>query len=183
MNSRGECRKTFSLHAFQSLISRRARQVSRYLSHRNPPSCTTCAFLHNIDIPSSVTLSTQSNGSNIDLRSITAESDCSDDDSRDDEGWIPITLQQNPSSSPPLPIKIKHKKNEPSLASSFSSLSSLFTESELSPPSTPASSLFADCVVCCSGESIMKKDKPVRDGSVKGGDRTMRWILESEWVV
>jgi hypothetical protein len=178
MNTRFEpCHKTFSSQAFHSLISRRARQITRYLSRCSSSyNTSTCLSINNIgepchtpfDIPVDPYLD------NDDLRSISAESDCSDHDLGDHEGWIPITWDNAPSFS--VNIIYGRKSSIQSDVSWSSGLSSsLFMESlneERSSPSTPASSVFGDSVERTKRKGSVEEHRAIED--------TMRWLLESD---
>lgn len=183
MNSRSQCMKTFSLRAFQNLITRRAYQATRYLS------CETfsytvhrpCAFSNTSSLSSNTFRDTDDNytRSSIDLdyvnvdtflddvRSVSAESDCSDDDTRDDEGLIPIYWDyQLPS------IQVSKHERKGSLHSNVSCSSkysvSLFSE-VFSPSLTPASSVY-------SGSVVGKRSGSFGERAI---EETVRWLLES----
>jgi hypothetical protein len=183
MNPHFEFQKTFGLQAFHSLVSRRARQITRYLTRRSSSyNTSTCTFINNIDIPcfTPVDILIDPYLDNDDLRSISAESDCSDDDLRDDEGWIPITWDKYPHTISFSPVIIRGRKDSIQSDASWSSFSSssLFMESlneEGTSPSTPASSVYGDSI-----ESTKRKGS---FGEGHGIEETMRWLLGSESVV
>lgn len=181
------CHKTFSSQAFQRLISRRARQITRYLSRRSSSYHTsTCASVNDIGkpCPTPIDILVDPYLDNEDLRSISAKSDCSDDDLRDDEGWIPITWDKY-GHTPSFSVSIIHeRKGSIQSDSSWSSVlsSSLFVESlneKGSPPSTPASPVFGDSV------ERTKRKGPVEEA--RAMEDTMRWLLESDslawWMI
>ena len=183
MTSRLQCTKTFSLQAFQNLVARRAWQVAQYVSgqscsfpaHRslfkNTPSFCSSAYPNNANFCTNtprVVDKTNVDAFDDDTRSVSAESDCSDDDIRDDEGLIPIIWDDQ------IPVFI-HKR-EASVHSDVSCSSkysiSLFSEvySSTSTVSTPASSVYNDSIVYKKSGSF---------GGHRGIQETMRWLLES----
>ena len=185
MNSQSQCTKTFSLRAFQNLVTRRACQATQYLSRETSSYtvCRPCAFKNTSSFCSNAfrdtdndytSSSTEFGCFNIDtfldiddVRSVSAESDCSDDDIRYDEGLIPIYWDHR------LPsIQSFKRKREGSVQSNASCSSkysvSLFSD-VCSPTSTPASSVY-------SGGVVSK-----RSGSFgnRGIEETMRWLWGS----
>jgi hypothetical protein len=183
------CRKSFSLQAFQSLLSRRARQLSKYLSRRRsnqfflPRQCQLCITDMNIecihDIPPFDALESMCDD---DYRSVLAASDCSDDDLRDDEGLITITWEDVCSVSnfpevPPFSAPARNERGSVSSTSSSSlSLGADSLQSEWTPLSSPASLAYAECVSQGHSDSLKRK---VREDDVDHTiEETLKWILE-----
>jgi hypothetical protein len=185
MISRLQCKKTFSLRAFQNLITRRAcqatqhlsREASSYTTHRscavkNTPSFSTDVFRDTDDHYIRFSMDVDVVNVDIflgidDIRSISAESDCSNDDLRDDEGLIPIFWDDRPTS-----IQVSNRKREGSFNSTgswCSKCTSLFSEG-FSTTSTPASSVYSGSVVYKTSGSF---------GRDHGIEDTLRWLLES----
>ena len=170
-------RHTFSLEAFQSLLSRQAGKVTEYLSrpkslptiphHDTPPAIYTT--FHVVE---------QSR------RSIVAESDCSDDhDLHDDEGWIPISWETcdtvptpSYSSTSSKPFKTGQHKRAHSSTSNASSIFSEVTQ-EWTPPSTPGSSAFGETG---TKMRMMRKEdeREVWKDAARSMDETMKWIFD-----
>ena len=145
--------RSLSLEAFQNLFS----QQTSSISDRSRPT----------SLPSSPRSHTVYNH----RRSISTESDC-DDDLRPDEGWIPIAWDEY---IPALPTR-GHKRGESAYSSCSSRPeSSVFDDfDELTPPSTPASPMFAD-VPFRSNEKFVGFDK---FGKFRGSDvSTLRWVM------
>ena len=184
MNSRLHCAKAFSLRAFQNLITRRACQATRYISHQASSYTIhrSCAFNNVLsfafpDTDNDYTRSTTDpNYVNVDtfqdiddVRSVSAESDCSDDDLRDDEGLIPIYWDHQ---LPSIQVSKRAKRRKYSIPPRPTIRNTPYHcfPKYSSPISTPASSVYSGSVVCkTSGEF--------------GGDRaieeTVRWLLDS----
>jgi hypothetical protein len=171
-------RHTFSLEAFQSLLSRQAGKVTEYLSR---PKSLPAIPHHDITPPAIYTTFHVVEESR---RSIVAESDCSDDhDLHDDEGWIPISWETcdtvpttSYSSTSSEPCKAgQHKR----VHSSTSNASSIFSEvtQEWTPPSTPGSSAFGETM---SKMRVMRKEDEgeVWKDVARSMDETMKWIFE-----
>src|SRR5271170_362180 len=84
-------RHTFSLEAFHSLLSRQATKVTESLS-RPTSLLTDIQPCHHLDTSPTIYTSFRVVEDSLHhRRSIITESDCPDDDLRDDEGWIPIS--------------------------------------------------------------------------------------------
>jgi hypothetical protein len=148
--------RSFSLEAFQNLFSRQTSS-SQYTSDRSRPT----------SLPSASRSHTAYNH----RRSISAESDC-DDDLRPDEGWIPIAWDEY---IPALPTR-GHKRGESAYSSCSGPESSVFDDSdEWTPPSTPASPMFADVPFRSNVEKFVGFDK---FGRFRGSDvSTLRWVM------
>lgn len=165
-------RHTFSLEAFQSLLSRQACKVTECLSR--PKSLP--AIPHHDTPP---TIYTTFHVVEESRRSIVAESDCSDDhDLHDDEGWIPIsweTCDTVPTTSYSSTSSDMYKTGQHKRAhSSTSNSSSIFSEGtqEWTPPSTPGSSAFGTIMLRKEDEREVWKD------AARSMDETMKWIFE-----
>lgn len=177
-----DTRHTFSLSAFQSLLSRQAGKVTEYLSQ--PKSLP--AVPHHDTPPTIYTAFHIVEGSR---RSIAAESDCSDDhDLHDDEGWIPISWEtcdvspSVPTTSYSSTSSEQFKAGQHKRAHSFTSnASSIFSEvtQEWTPPSTPGSSAFGETG---SKTRMMRKGDEKEDEvwkeAARSMEETMKWIFE-----
>jgi hypothetical protein len=169
--------RSFSLQAFQSLWTAQASFIRQYVS-RHP--CTP-KFGNSDSAPLLSRRYTLSTEGAENRRSIVAESDC-DEELYPDEGWIPIAWDESlPVLQSPLSREPRHKQwNSVSSTSTIKSRLSLFSQSnseEWTPPSTPASPLFADVPF----RSGMRFDKFASSCRTAGGnDDTMRWLMCEE---
>jgi hypothetical protein len=158
--TRFRARRTFSLQAFRSIISR-SGLLTRYLSSPQTyihPSTHQSHLLFDQDTSMSDNCPAKSpiNPVDFDQRSIKAESDCSGHDLQDNEGWIPISWSETANSHYQRASCYAHvdtaeapQGNATETHSDITSLPSLSSPSlfserlcELTPPSTPTSPLF-----------------------------------------
>jgi hypothetical protein len=177
--------RSLSLEAFQDLITQRASLVVSYLSLRAdssfPGSDESIHDLHSQGHEKSELGSCpEPLRDNTMRRSIATISDCSDDDVREDEGWIPIAWEDYCYSLPP-PHILSHKRSISCYSTASSSYTEVFSGEEWSPPMTPVSPDFGV-------ETYEALNKVPNDAYIASYGRpgcienTTRWILKSDNV-
>jgi hypothetical protein len=192
--------RSFSLEAFQNLISRRASILTHFSPPRTKksrPKCDHPALNHALFFPK---LQTHAYGetpfpgnlfpNDPRPRSIITESECSEDEIRDNEGWIPIHWDESTPVSPspvltPFPRQVpsyNHSRNgslrSESSISSFQS-ESIFSaqDEEGSPPMTPVSASFGHRTRMSHMEN--RGDKYLSVSTEYYVEEKVNWLFES----
>jgi hypothetical protein len=176
--------RSFSLEAFRELITQRASLVADYLSSRLDNNLSTSDG-------SSYELQFAKPDSPFDLfrfpetyaeqRCITTASECSDDDLREEEGWIPIAWDDTNYPFAALHA-LSHKRSVSWHSTVSSAATEVFSSEEWTPPMTPVSPDFAEETFAKAGNRRSKDGSVASYGEYVSIDETMRWILESDIV-
>lgn len=178
--------RSLSLEAFQDLITQRASLVTEYLSLQvdstvlSPPESVYELHYRSHKKPTDPSTWPGSLRDGTRRRSIATVSDCSDDDVRKDEGWIPIAWRDS-SYSIPSPHIISHKRSMSWYSTTSSSYTEVFSGEDCTPPMTPVSPDF-------DTQAYERLNKVPNDayfalhGQPTYIDDTTRWILDSDNV-
>jgi hypothetical protein len=176
--------RSLSLEAFREFITQRASLVTEYLSSRHDNDFSTPdvpSYEPHIPKPDSPRDLFRLPETYAEQSSITTASECSDDDVREDEGWIPIAWDDSNYPFPPLRA-LSHTRSVSWHSTVSSAVTEVFSSEEWTPPMTPVSPDFAEETFGKGGNRRSEDVSVAAYGECVSIDKTMRWILESDII-